>query len=450
MTLRLAALAAIFTLCICRISWPGFMSFDSMYALRQARTGIESATYPPMVSYLWWLCERFIRGQGGMFIVGNALAFTGVAALGRALGAGDLRILLAMLLLAAAPLTLGPMLVVWKDVAFGGLMAIAYAATLACLERKRPGTMVAALVSLAVASSFRLNGAAAAVPALAAIAWTVCGAVHSDGAAAVAGGAAGRILTRILVFSTLLAAVVGFVAITIMWRLPDLKRLDTPTGNVGVQLHDLLGISVCTGQNLVPQSIASGDMTLERLRRIYRPEHLGLSFGSSPLLDRSTVEANGRSIERAASAARIEHPWCYLEHRARVFLYSIGANEGPVFYLVHPAVQEGEAFTEMFPTKLTARAVGYITEHDASLYARGYLYAVLALVALLAARHGAYRPRMRKALLPVAGAAAYLIGSFFVVPAADARYNFWPNLVFMVTFCCVMPLPRIRVRLRTR
>jgi len=44
-SLRLAALAALFTLSVCVISWPGFMSFDSMYALRQARTGILDAFF---------------------------------------------------------------------------------------------------------------------------------------------------------------------------------------------------------------------------------------------------------------------------------------------------------------------------------------------------------------------------------------------------------------------
>jgi len=43
------------------------------------------------------------------------------------------------------------------------------------------------------------------------------------------------------------------------------------------------------------------------------------------------------------------------------------------------------------------------------------------------------------ALLPMAGACTYLIGSFFVLPGADARYNFWANLVFIVTFCSVLP-----------
>ena len=170
--LGLAAIAA--TCAVCSISWPGFMSYDSMYALRQARTGIETGGYPPMVSYMWAICDRLIPGQGGMFIVQNALVFCGVAALGRAMGAGELRIIVAMLVIAAAPLTLGPMLVVWKDVSFAGLMALGYAFTLRFVEGGRRTTSLLALLFLTLASAFRLNGIAAALPAVAAIAWTIC------------------------------------------------------------------------------------------------------------------------------------------------------------------------------------------------------------------------------------------------------------------------------------
>ena len=275
-SLRLAALAALFTLSVCLISWPGFMSFDSMYALRQARTGIETGGYPPMVSYLWWLCERIIPGQGGMFILGNVLALSGVAALGRALGARELRIFLAMLLLACAPLTLGPMLVVWKDVAFGGLMAIAYAITLKAIDGKRPGVIAAAVLSLAFASTFRLNGVAAALPALGALAWTTCGQPPSVADSIASRIDRKRLVRSLVVFVGLVVATVAFVAMTVVWRLPDLKRIGVPTGSVGVQLHDLLGISICAERNLLPPGVHSGEMTLQRLRQIYRPSTLSV------------------------------------------------------------------------------------------------------------------------------------------------------------------------------
>ena len=449
-TLRVAVLAAVFTWLVCRISWPGFMSFDSMYALRQARTGIETGGYPPMVSYLWWLCERIIPGQGGMFILGNVLALSGVAALGRALGARELRIFLAMLLLACAPLTLGPMLVVWKDVAFGGLMAIAYAITLKAIDGKRPGVIAAAVLSLAFASTFRLNGVAAALPALGALAWTTCGQPASVADSIASRIDRKRLVRSLVMFVGLVVATVAFVAMTVVWRLPDLKRIGVPTGSVGVQLHDLLGISICAERNLLPPGVHSGEMTLQRLRQIYRPEHAQRSLGPPPLLDEAVVEANGQALAASAVAARIAHPWCYLEHRTRVFLHGIGANAGPVFYLVQPGVFPGEALTDVIPTERTVHTLAYIVDHESSIFARGYLYALLAVVALAAARPDAYRRRASRALLPMAGAMAYMAGSFFVVPAADARYNFWPNLVFMVTLCCVVPLPRIRAAFRTQ
>jgi hypothetical protein len=445
MSARLAALAGIFTLGVCLVSWPGFMSYDSMYALRQARSGIETGGYPPMVSYVWALCERIIPGQGGMFVLQNALVFLGVAALGRALGAGDFRILLAMLVVAFAPATLGPMLVVWKDVAFGGLMALGYAFTLRYLARPRLAAALSALAWLALASSFRINGIAAAVPAIAAIAWTMSRGPSSPSSRKSKSAAPASLRqNRWMAASTFLvltAATLGFVVLTVTWRLPDLERISMPSGSGGTQVHDLIGISLCAERNLLPSEIYSGEMTPERLASLYRPEHSQLAFGPSPLLDDAVVTANALVIEAKAVEARSRHPFCYLRHRAQVFVYLMGANAGRVFYLTESGVFPGEDGTELVPTKLTSRALDYLLNHDASLAARSIFFALLAAVSLALATRSANRSRLSRALLPMAGALAYLTGSFFMLPAADARYNFWANLVFIVTFCCVLPMP---------
>src|SRR5205823_14979448 len=128
-----------------------------------------------------------------------------------------------------------------------------------------------------------------------------------------------------------------------------------------------------------------------------------------------------------------------LRHRARMFLYTMGANAGSVFYLTQPDVFPGEPGTEMKPTALTRRTVDYLLRFDSSWFARSFCFALLALGALVVGVRGEDRSRVWKALLPMAGACTYLIGSFFVLPAADARYNFWANLVFIVTFCSVLP-----------
>lgn len=450
--LRLTALASTLTICVCLISWPGFMSYDSMYALRQARTGIETGGYPPMVSYVWAVCERVVPGQGGMFIFQNALVFLSVLALGRAIGAGELQIALSLVLLTLAPLTLGPMLVVWKDVSFAGFMALGYAFTLRYCERRRGTALALALAFVILASSFRLNGIAAAIPALAVIAWTICGVRtpwSEPGSDRDGNGSAwpGR-LTALTVLTGLTVLVFGFVVLASSWRLPDFKRIEIATGSGWTQVGDLIGISVCTGRNLLPPSLYDGAMTGARLERIYRPEHGQLSVGPPPLLLESGIVGNARQVEAAAMQARLDYPSCYLRHRARVFRYTMGANPGKVFYLTDPGVFPGEAGTEVIPNGLTVRAMDYIQDYGASWLARSVFFVILVLAAMLVASLGSSRSRLVKSLLPIAGALTYLAGSFFLLPAADARYNFWVNLALISTFCCLLP-PFPAKRLRT-
>lgn len=43
----------LFALAICAIFYPGFMSYDTLHAMRGARSGVTDSMWPPMVSYVW-------------------------------------------------------------------------------------------------------------------------------------------------------------------------------------------------------------------------------------------------------------------------------------------------------------------------------------------------------------------------------------------------------------
>jgi hypothetical protein len=122
----------------------------------------------------------------------------------------------------------------------------------------------------------------------------------------------------------------------------------------------------------------------------------------------------------------------------------MGANAGQVFYLTQPGIHEGEDGTEMTPTMLTWRVLGYLQYLETSLAARSIFFGLLAVVSLALAV-ATDRSRARQACCRWR-APDHLAGSFFVLPAADARYNFWANLVFIVTFCSVLPASRSRFR----
>jgi hypothetical protein len=59
------------------INYPGFMSFDSVQQLLEARSGVYSDLHPPFLAFLWHLTDRIVPGPFGILIVGTALVWCG-------------------------------------------------------------------------------------------------------------------------------------------------------------------------------------------------------------------------------------------------------------------------------------------------------------------------------------------------------------------------------------
>lgn len=438
----IAALVA--TILVCAVSWPGFMSFDSMYALKQAREGIETGGYPPMVSYVWFVCDQIIRGQGGMFILQNALVFFGIVQLGKSLAIGPWRIASAIVIVMLSPMTLGPMLVVWKDVAFAGWLLFGYALTFDFLRQGKRRQWWGALFFITMASCFRLNGIAAALPALALIAcrlsdiktpWQKMGdAINTPSGKSWRNGAlaAGY-------FSLMTALVFGSVVLCSTWRLPDLKKIDIATGSGWTQMSDLIGISVCANRNLIPKAFYTGSMPMQRIEALHFPKHSQRSFGASPLLDESGFSGNQALIDATVTNARKKYWRCYLQHRVEVMKFALGANSGDVFYLTDPNVFPGVPGTEVTPTKLTDLVTMYLRKFASAPWSRCYVFGAVASLFWAVAFFGRRRRLAILMLMPLAGAATYLAASFFILPAADARYNFIVSIVFIFSLCALWP-----------
>jgi len=433
----LALLAMVF---VSAVSWPGFMSFDSMYALKQAREGIETGGYPPMVSYVWFLCDQLLAGQGGMFLLQNALVFFGIVQLGRSLAIGPWRVAAALGIVMLSPMTLGPMLVVWKDVAFAGWLLFGYAFTFDFLRQGKRRQLWAALFFITMASCFRLNGITAAIPALALIACRISGMKtpwQEDDEGARIGwrnsGMAAGIFFAITVF------VFGCVVLSSTWRLPDLKKVNIATGSGWTQLGDLIGISACARRNLIPGDFYTGAMTMRRIQSLYFPEHSQRSFGANPLLDESGFSGNQALIDATVSHARKKYWRCYLQHRVEVMKFALGANSGDVFYLTDPSVFPGVAGTEMTPTRLTEWVTTYLRSFASAPWSRCIVFGAAASLFWVLAFYSHRRRLAILMLMPLAGTATYLAASFFILPAADARYNFAVSIVFIFCLCALWP-----------
>ena len=295
------------------------MSFDSMYALRQARTGIETGGWPPMVSYLWALCEQVVPGQGGMFIVRNALVFLGVAALGRALGRGR----------AVASSSR-----CWwsrsrrdsRSHAGGlegrgtfrrphGARAYRHAAPMRKRRAARPLARGRALCCLRWPRRFVSTELRRRRQLLRAIGLDDLRRIHAMVAScagkpsSMAKGGSQRLLAGSLLFALLLSATFGFVILTATWRLPDFKRIHMATQAAPAAQSPRPDRHV----RLLPDAISSspglysGDTTPERLQQLDAvPGYSQLSLGSPPLLGGIRTFQHAHLVERLCRQAQLE------------------------------------------------------------------------------------------------------------------------------------------------
>ena len=59
------------------INYPGFMSYDSVQQLLEARAGVYSDLHPPFMAFVWHFTDKIVPGPFGMLIVETALLWCG-------------------------------------------------------------------------------------------------------------------------------------------------------------------------------------------------------------------------------------------------------------------------------------------------------------------------------------------------------------------------------------
>jgi hypothetical protein len=402
--------------------WPGFMSWDSLLALKQLRTGITSSAYPPMVSYMWALPDLLIPGPGGMLLLQNGILFVALGMLFYAFGLSSLATLALFVLFVASPILIGPMLVVWKDVGMSACLLLSVALAVFYMRHRQSRYLVASMVMMVIGGAYRLNAFAALLPLILAMATLALYWRQPETSVLLSA----RWLLRLLGLSVLLGvAALVLIALSLSFRLPDLKPLPSVFSPAFPQVYDLLGISACAERVLLPNELMRRPMSADDMKRLYDPRHVQLSFDMSntgnPALLKPTF-GSGDQIANAWWGAIRDYPGCYLMHRLRVLSYLIGANRGEVFYVTHPYIDQNDLGIQMTPTPLTAKVL-HMVNGDSPL-ARLWIFMVVAALVTVWL-YWVNRYSFWLAVTLMVSSLLYLTGNVAVLPAADARYQHW-------------------------
>jgi hypothetical protein len=395
--------------------YPGFMTSDSVSQLWQARHTAYADWYPPTIAFVWRGLDRLVPGPICMMLLQNLLFWPGLVLSMRA------RYRPAAAATAVAAVGTFPPVFSWlgtvmSDVLMGAALTLAVGLLLDARRRRSRASLAGAVLAMAIATAFRHNAIAAVLP-LAFLATAT--AADLTGCRLSVGGVTA---TGVALAVALFAASVG-----VNTKLTRIHQFPSQA----VMLHDVTGLSLATGENLLPPYVQAHPVgaSLSELAARYDPDFVDpLIWNDKPLPPLAHNKAQYAEMRTAWLAAIRRHPGEYAARRASLAasLLGLGARESymPFFWGIHP--------NDMLPpyreTLLTPAVMRIMNGLRATILFRGWAYLIiLVAVVLIAARR-----RDHVLGLIAASAILYIVPLFAIMPGPVFRYLWWPVVAALI------------------
>lgn len=421
--LAAAIFSAILAVAFAWPSWPGYMSYDSLFAYEQARYGVGTSLWPPLHTYMFiasravgadtWgvlLFQTFALLFGAALVVHSLVARRALAWTLWALFVGGLVFF---------PTLLGSMMAQWRDVPTGSFAVLGLGLWLQAARLRSWPLLVLAVVAFGLSVGLRYNAFVLAAPALLLMVWRPFLAAGAPMAA--------RAATLAVVIASLALAWAST-----QWRLPDLVRLPDAKNIAGTQLFDVVGISACTGVNHLPAGVTGGQpITVAQIRRAYDPRHLLMTTAPHPGQPKILETDAGGQVGPAWSRLIVSEPGCYLAHRSAVFAEQMGMLKAAVFYPIHGGIDANAFGLKLAHPDLSTKVGDYVGR-NADDFARRPFWLYVAAIGLGLAAAAQARNHGFLLLAVLAGVLAYPALLFIAGPAADARYIFPSNVMALL------------------
>jgi hypothetical protein len=408
--------------------WPGQMSFDSAYTWWQARGGATTDIAPPVLIYLWRVCDALVEGPGLVFALHLALFWSGLALIADAVAATRARAAALMLVVALTPVTWLLRAHVWTDVGLFSALVFVVGALAQAHTTGRRVWIVVALPALFYAGAVRFNALPAVLPFALWIGWLVA---HARvrialAAAAVFFGAA------------------GFAAI-VNAQVDRHVPLWTATAE-----WDLAAISVASGEMLLPPFMIGPGLDVDELSHAFRywsnvPMLQNTTHGMRDPFTEDYTPEQLATLRAAWIDAIIAHPRAWLSQKSRQTIALLGVHDADwprelvyvddeVQYRDNPPVARNRSALH---GALMSAAERLRTTHVLA----GWPCLLIGLVALPFAWRRRDEMAGAIALVVLASAWLYLL-PMLPIAAAELRYLGWPSVASVLAAALVAFVPR--------
>lgn len=408
---------------VATIFYPGFMSYDTLHALRSARNGVTDSMWPPMVSYVWRAINLVTLNPSAMhfsqvFLLISSIFFT-IFFFTRKISYATVFLLIYL----SIPVVLGTVAVIWKDV----LMAAFFLSSFAIILTMRLVISKLGFVSLALLATFliflgvcsRHNAITGAVPLIFYLALAISSRVFK---------VKSQLWLGMIFFGIVLTSVIFVTKIQIdNYSLPSFTKMNRSTDVLiqSVRVLDVAGASLCVGSNLFAD--IAPNLSLDEIRSGYDPKHANLS---KDLLNKVPVDSK---INKIWLDVALHHPICFFNNKFQLTKYLIGANKGDQFLITAPAIDENEFGYKLHQSTLRDSVVDYVVNASKLSFFKPWFLYITSIIAFV------YMVRTRalttEYLILFLSAIMYFVGLVGFGNAADARLPFYTTTVLlMITF----------------
>ncbi|MBI1761773.1 MAG: hypothetical protein HYR56_10095 [Acidobacteria bacterium] len=417
--------------------YPGYLSFDSIEQLNQARSGILNDWHPPLMSFIWHFLDRVAPGPASMLLFHNLLFWSGLALfISRLIN----RKLLAMLLVFSIgffPPVLALLGTIWKDVGLAASLMLASGLLYSAHQTGRKGYWATALLALFYGLSVRHNGIFAVFPLAIWAGGIACGQWQSRCRLWQSQSWWRR--QKPVIAATLFGTLI-LVMLVILSQAVSLALIQGRKTYVfqTLLLHDLAAVSIAEEQMYIPPYARQG-VSIEELKTIYSPREVVPLFCCNAAPRHLVITNQGTDV------AQLEKTWLsvigshlqdYLLHRVAVFktLYSIG--QSSVCLPFQKGIDPNQLGLSVRPSRLNRALAWRLERIQDSLLFRGWFYLVLLLALLAVAALPKFREHASTVFALGSSALLYALSYFFIAPTCDFRMYWWTVVVTLI-----LPVP---------
>lgn len=411
----LVGIPLLLSLAITALFYPGFMSYDTLHALRGARNGVIDSMWPPMVSYVWRAVDSIVPHPSAMHFSQVFLLLFSFYYLAFVFSKRIKYATTLILIYLGIPIILGSIAVIWKDVLMAAFFLSGFAAIVAA-RRTNSLPMATILSAISLVSIFlgvcsRHNAIAGAVPLLFHLSWV---------AASRAFKTPGRIwLTTVLVGALLTGGLFNAKIILDKYSLPHFTEMKSSASLFieTVRIMDVAGASVCAGRNLFGE--LAPDLSLDEIKAGYHPRHINLSID---LVNK--VGINPKINKIWLNVAKT-HPICFFNNKFQLTKHLTGANNKTQYIVTAASIIENEYGYALPRSPLRDEAASYISHASwLPLFKPWFLYLISTAAFIFMLR----RKTLTSDYLALYASAIFYFGSLVVFGnAADGRLSFYTN-----------------------